>query len=95
MVVNTDKIFEQIKHLILRKEFATPTSLFTIALVLRLNNIDYDIYGDEAFYFYLARHPEIYFTNPVASSHPPLLYYRYSARYATALNILRIVKGKA
>lgn len=51
--------------------------LFLIALVLRLNNLDRDPYGDEAFYFYLARHPQVYFATPEASSHPPLLYYLY------------------
>lgn len=64
--------------------------LFTLALVLRLNNLDTDPYGDEAFYFYLSRHPESYFTNSVALGHPPLLYYLYRV-FSNTLTNFRLV----
>ena len=69
--------------------------LFTIALVLRLNNLYIDPYGDEAFYFYLARHPQTYFVTPEATSHPPLLHYLYHPFSQTLANfrLINILVG--
>lgn len=71
------KICNQIRHYIINKEVVTLVSLFTLALVLRLNNLNADPYGDEAFYYYLTKYPQNYFVNPKAPGHPPLLYILY------------------
>ncbi len=67
--------------------------LFACALALRLINLDIDVFGDESYYYYLARSPEQYAL--YHRDHPPLLYltYHFFTEDISTFRVINIVVG--
>ena len=70
-----------------------PIAIFFLSLWLRTRNLDADVYGDEAYYYYLCMYPERYLT--LYRNHPPLTYlvYHAAAESVQATRILNATIG--
>jgi hypothetical protein len=77
----------------LSKESIVTIVIFAASFLLRVLTLDSDLYGDEAYYYYLSLFPAKYVT--LHRNHPPLLYLLYYpfAASVTTFRLINILVG--